>query len=98
MVVNQNPLKFTAVASIQGTEFDERAVRDVELARARHSLAYAMHRSPDAHNGMQMRLRKVRPDVMPYAVVKRHLTHLSIEFTNWTREAWLETPADGTAR
>ena len=53
-------------------------------------VGYTMHHSRDAEDGLHLLLRTLLPQVAPPALVERHLRHFAIEFTNWTRVAWLE--------
>ncbi len=54
-------------------------------------VGYTMHQSRDAADGMHLHLRTLLPEAAPRALVDRHLRHFAIEFTNWTRAAWLES-------
>ena len=53
-------------------------------------VGYTMHQARDAGDGMHLHLRTLLPQAAPQALVDRHLRHFAIEFTNWTRTAWLE--------
>ena len=53
-------------------------------------VGYTMHQSRDEADGMHLHLRTLLPAAAPPALVDRHLRHFAIEFTNWTRTAWLE--------
>jgi len=134
---------FTSRALLSDGALDDRAIRDEELARARHAFAYlkdrignsgmrellatdiasttaqarewversrgrwrtgqvelvdhggvrvgyTMHQGRDAEDGMHLLLRTLLPEAAPQELVDRHLRHFAIEFTNWTRAAWLE--------
>ncbi len=54
-------------------------------------VGYTMHQARDAEDGMHLHLRTLLPKAAPRDLVSRHLRHFAIEFTNWTRTAWLET-------
>lgn len=54
-------------------------------------VGYTMHQSHDAADGMHLHLRTLLPEAAPRTLVERHLRHFAIEFTNWTRAAWLES-------
>ncbi len=54
-------------------------------------VGYTMHQSRDAADGMHLHLRTLLPEAAPTLLVDRHLRHFAIEFTNWTRAAWLES-------
>lgn len=53
-------------------------------------VGYTMHQGRDAADGMHLHMRTLLPEAAPQALVDRHLRHFAIEFTNWTRAAWLE--------
>ena len=53
-------------------------------------VGYTMHHSRDAEDGMHLLLRTLLPEAAPPSLIERHLRHFAIEFTNWTRVAWLE--------
>lgn len=50
-------------------------------------IGFTMHQSRDAGDGMHLRLTTHLPAAVPNEVVRRHLRHFAIEFTNWTRVA-----------
>ncbi len=58
-------------------------------------VGYTMHQARDAGDGMHLHMRTLLPEAAPQELVDRHLRHFAIEFTNWTRTAWLE--AQGAA-
>ena len=60
-------------------------------------VGYTMHHSRDAKDGLHLLLRTLLPEAAPPALVERHLRHFAIEFTNWTRVAWLEERAGAKA-
>ncbi len=60
-------------------------------------VGYTMHQSRDAEDGMHLLLRTLLPQAAPPSLVERHLRHFAIEFTNWTRTAWLEAGQERTA-
>ena len=53
-------------------------------------VGYTMHQARDAPDGMHLHMRTLLPEAAPQELVARHLRHFAIEFTNWTRTAWLE--------
>ena len=53
-------------------------------------VGFTMHQGRDAPDGMHLHMRTLLPDAAPQELVLRHLRHFAIEFTNWTRAAWLE--------
>ena len=53
-------------------------------------VGYTMHHSRDAEDGLHLLLRTLLPSAAPASLAERHLRHFAIEFTNWTRAAWLE--------
>ena len=53
-------------------------------------VGYTMHQARDAADGMHLHMRTLLPEAAPQELVDRHLRHFAIEFTNWTRAAWLE--------
>ena len=53
-------------------------------------VGYTMHQGRDAADGMHLHMRTLLPEAAPQALVDRRLRHFAIEFTNWTRAAWLE--------
>lgn len=53
-------------------------------------VGFTMHQSRDAADGTHLHLRTLLPDAAPAALIDRHLRHFMIEFSNWTRVAWLE--------
>ena len=54
-------------------------------------VGYTMHQACDAPDGMHLHMRTLLPEAAPQPLIDRHLRHFAIEFTNWTRAAWLET-------
>ncbi len=58
-------------------------------------VGYTMHQGRDAADGMHLHMRTLLPEAAPPELVARHLRHFAIEFTNWTRAAWLETKEAG---
>ena len=59
-------------------------------------VGYTMHQARDAADGMHLHMRTLLPEAAPQELVDRHLRHFAIEFTNWTRAAWLEAEEAGT--
>ena len=53
-------------------------------------VGYTMHQAHDAADGMHLHMRTLRPEAAPKELVDRHLRHLAIEVTDWTRAAWLD--------
>ena len=58
-------------------------------------VGYTMHQGRDATDGMHLLMRTLLPEAAPQTIVDRHLRHFAIEFTNWTRAAWLEAKEVG---
>ncbi len=67
---------------------------DVDGLRVGYAMPQARR---DARDGMHLLLRTRLPQATPPSLIGRHLRHFAIEFTSWTRTAWLEAGQDRTA-
>ena len=57
-------------------------------------VGFSMRQLRDADDGLHLKLTSHLPAAAPRELMRRHLTHFSIEYRNWARFAWLKAGGD----